>query len=70
VQFPPKMAKGRPFRYSLCISIAVIPGSFLRAGSRAYALQNRLLIRQVTTGGAIHSVELVLDLFSVTIDGK
>jgi hypothetical protein len=30
----------------------------------------RLLIRQVTTGGAIHSAELVLDLFSVTIDGK
>jgi hypothetical protein len=35
------------------------------AGSRA-----QLLIRQVTTGGAVHSPELVLDLYSVTVDGK
>jgi hypothetical protein len=30
----------------------------------------QLLIRQVTTGGAVHSSELVLDLYSVTVDGK
>jgi hypothetical protein len=30
----------------------------------------QLLIRQITTGGAVHSPELVLDLYSVTVDGK
>ncbi len=30
----------------------------------------QLLIRQMTTGGAVHSPELVLDLYSVTVDGK
>ena len=30
----------------------------------------QLLIRRVTTGGAVHSPELVLDLYSVTVDGK
>jgi hypothetical protein len=30
----------------------------------------QMLIRQVTTGGAVHSPELVLDLYSVTVDGK
>jgi hypothetical protein len=29
-----------------------------------------MLIRQVTTGGAVHSPELVLDLYSVTVGGK
>ena len=40
-------------------------GVAIPAGSRA-----QLLIRQVTTGGAVHSPELVLDLYSVTVDGK
>lgn len=30
----------------------------------------QLLIRQMTTGGVVGSAELVLDLYSVTIDGK
>jgi hypothetical protein len=30
----------------------------------------RLLIRQTKTGGAVHSPELVLDLYSVTINGR
>ena len=40
-------------------------GVAIPAGSRA-----QLLIRQVTTGGAVHSPELVLDLYSVTVEGK
>jgi hypothetical protein len=40
-------------------------GEAIPAGSPA-----QLLIRQVTTGGATGSPELVLDLYSVTVDGK
>jgi hypothetical protein len=40
-------------------------GVAIPAGSRA-----QLLIRQVTTGGAVHSPELTLDLYSVTVEGK
>jgi hypothetical protein len=40
-------------------------GVAIPAGSRA-----QLLIRQVTTGGAVHSPELVLDLYSVTVGGR
>jgi hypothetical protein len=40
-------------------------GMAIPAGS-----SGQLLIRQVTTGGAVHSPELVLDLYSVTVDGK
>jgi hypothetical protein len=40
-------------------------GVAIPAGARA-----EMLIRQVTTGGAVHSPELVLDLYSVTVDGK
>jgi hypothetical protein len=40
-------------------------GVAIPAGTRA-----QMLIRQVTTGGAVHSPELVLDLYSVTVDGK
>jgi hypothetical protein len=35
------------------------------AGSRA-----RLMIRDVSTGGAVHSAELVLDLYSIDVHGK
>jgi hypothetical protein len=30
----------------------------------------KLLIRNIATGGAVHSPELILDLFSVTVNGK
>lgn len=30
----------------------------------------KLLVRNITTGGAVHSPELVLDLFSVSVSGK
>ncbi len=35
------------------------------AGSRA-----QLLVRKISTGGAVHSPELVLDLYSITIHGR
>ena len=40
-------------------------GQAIPAGAPA-----QLLIRQITTGGAVHSPELVLDLYSVNVDGK
>ena len=40
-------------------------GIAIPAGSHA-----QMLIRQITTGGAVHSPELVLDLYSVTVGGK
>jgi hypothetical protein len=42
------------------------------AGDRAIpaGAPAQLLIRQITTGGAVSSPELVLDLYSVTVDGK
>lgn len=40
-------------------------GQAIPAGASA-----QLLIRQIGTGGAVHSPELVLDLYSVTVDGK
>ena len=46
-----------------------VPGSSggiaIPRGTRA-----RLVIRNITTGGAVHSPELVLDLFSVDLGGK
>lgn len=54
--------------YSATISQDVQEGSgnvAIPAGSPA-----ELVVRDITTGGAVHSPEFVLDLFSVTVNGK
>jgi hypothetical protein len=57
---------GQPYRATITENVLDAAGGVaIPAGARA-----QMLIRQVTTGGAVHSPELVLDLYSVTVDGK
>ena len=57
---------GQLYRATITESVPDAAGGVaIPAGTSA-----QMLIRQVTTGGAVHSPELVLDLYSVTADGK
>jgi hypothetical protein len=57
---------GQLYRATITESVPDAAGGVaIPAGTSA-----QMLIRQVTTGGAVHSPELVLDLYSVTVDGK
>ena len=57
---------GQLYRATITESVLDAAGGVaIPAGTRA-----EMLIRQVTTGGAVHSPELVLDLYSVTVNGK
>jgi hypothetical protein len=57
---------GQLYRATITESVPdAVGGVAIPAGTRA-----EMLIRQVTTGGAVHSPELVLDLYSVTVGGK
>jgi len=61
-----KSYEGQTFSASITEDIADIAGNVaIPAGSSA-----QLIIRKISTGGAIHSPELVLDLYSVTVGGK
>jgi hypothetical protein len=57
---------GQLYRATITESVPDAAGGVaIPAGTSA-----QMLIRQVTTGGAVHSPELVLDLYSVTVGGK
>ena len=57
---------GQLYRGAITESVLHANGNVVNpAGSRA-----ELMIRQISTGGAVHSPELALDLDSVVIDGK
>jgi hypothetical protein len=57
---------GQLYRATITESVMdAVGGQAIPAGAPA-----QLLIRQIETGGAVHSPELVLDLYSVTVDGK